>query len=126
MAAWALGIQTDQAHVSRQLAQVAVQDEAERFERPSEECHIAHVDALKARKHGNTIPLLHETIEGFRLSVDENQIHFRMRDAQSLDEILHRFAALEGMSEGDLAATWWQEVIEWTVHPDDNVLHAPV
>jgi hypothetical protein len=48
-----------------------------------------------------------------------------MRDAESLDEVLHRFAAFEGMSERGLPATCWQEVVEPTVHPDGDLFHAP-
>src|SRR6188474_3358837 len=95
-----------------------VEYEAYRLWRISSHAKAGDIDAVEARVHRYVITILHAVAEVCSVSVDDDDVHFRMRHADRLNRILHRGGAAERVPEAAVAKLPGQEVIQLSVEPE--------
>src|SRR4030095_6784478 len=83
------------------------------------------IDAVKRGIHRDVITILHTVCEVCRLSVDHDDIDFGMRDAERLDNVLHRSRTSQCVHEAAVAQLPWQEVIQRTVKAEPDPSFRP-
>lgn len=79
---------------------------------------LADIKSFKLRIDRNQVTLLQTAIQGFGLSVDQDEIHSSMRYTQRFDGILHADHPLEGEVKKPLLARRMQKIVQLGIKPD--------
>ena len=81
------------------------------------------VEGFKHRIDANPVAIPNDVGEIHGSAIDQNQIHFGMRHAQRLDQILDRSPPLELVAEINLAPLQRQKIVQFLVKPDRTLAH---
>jgi hypothetical protein len=81
------------------------------------------VHALELRVHADTVAIAHQMGEIHRLSVDEDQLHLRMRDTEGLDGLLDRRTTRAAVVESAFSPLPGQEIVELFVETEFGDRH---
>lgn len=120
-------IEAEEPKPPRELSQMHVRDKtrAPQGARP-QAVQRPDIEALEHRVHRNSLAPLKVVREAHGASVDQDQVHFGVRDSERLDDVFHRRRALEDMNECAPATRRWQEVVQLLVETEfSRVLHVP-
>ena len=109
-------IEAEQTKISRQPAQMDVEDEARLAQRAwPQSAGVGEVEALEHRIDRDPFAAAKLVRERHRNTINEDQVDLGMRHAQGFDPVLHRWRALEGMRETLLPSLARQEEVQLLV-----------
>src|SRR6266705_3289941 len=112
-------VEAREAQMPRELAQMGIEDEPRFAKRRRPQVHHRRdVQTLEHRIDRDALSAAQHVLEGDGRAVDQYEIHFGVRDADRLDRVLHRAAAVDRDLEHPLAQLRREEVVELLVKPE--------
>ena len=117
-------IEAGQAQVGGEPPQVCVQHETRLIDGPwPDPRERRDVDRFENRIHADPIPIFHDVGNVDRAASDQDEVDFRVGNAECLDEVLHRLSTLKALEKRTPSLVPGEEVAERSVESEGGLFH---